>query len=789
MIWDRLKFYFVATRGRVLKMYNYKDLSDFEFEKLCKDIMEKKLDTKLRFFARGRDGGIDIRDNSDGNIIIQVKHYYNSNYASLKKSLEKELDRISELNPKQYYVCCSKELTNANINEIRKLFIGYMDNIDNIVTLTDIDEELQKDKNIEIVKKHYKLWLASSNVLSLINNNHMCIDCEAFFYDIEEQSKEFVETKYYFRSKEILEKERMLLLLGAPGVGKTVTTKMLALQYLNEGYRLRHATNGDIKDIKNAISADRALNEVIIIDDCLGQHYLNMKETQSNELLALIKYVANNKNKKLILNSRITIYNEAIEQSLEMKYFTEDEKINITTINMSGMSLDDKGYILYNHLYFSKVPKAYFENIVKDKNYRKIVSHINYTPRIMEFVTKKVNYSSIKSTGYYEYIKGQLDNPQEIWRDEFDNKLGKEDRLFLRTLYSLTDTTVEEDVLRRSFEKRIMNSDIDTTRDVWEAVNKRLNGSMTMLTIRYGKKEVGVINPSVNDFLKKYIDGNILEKEGIKKYATEFKQIKRIFPEGIENLVSTGEILKYNFKNDYEKSHIILSEVIRRKVFNDIYIKVIGEFLREFEGDSIQYAFHENVGRGRILAELFEPSIRKYYQLDSLVDENGGINEFLNCMEFHEYCGLVENVDDIFLRENEDVIINGYNEAIEKYFEYVPFEDEYFEGNIGELISEHTETDELGRIYGVDTDKIEEIVNENATDGVYNEVYCRVKEALNNRIDINRIEINTLDISIDQDDIKDFVSEGLIEDAESYRGVDHNAEIDSGFVLDMMFNR
>jgi len=776
-------------RGRALKMYNYKNLSDFEFEKLCKDIMEKRLGTNLRFFARGRDGGIDIRDNSEGNIIIQVKHYYNSNYTSLKRSLEKEVDRISEINPKQYYVCCSKELTNANVNEIRELFIGYMDSISNIVTLIDIDEELHKDENMEIVKKHYKLWLASSNVLSLINNNHMCIDCEVFFYDIEEQSKEFVETEYYFRGKEILEKEGILFFLGAPGVGKTVTTKMLALHYLNEGYRLRYTTNGDIKDIKNAISTDRTLKEVIIIDDCLGQHYLKMKETQGNELLALIKYIANNKNKKLILNSRITIYNEAVEQSIEMKYFIKDEKINITIINMSNMSLGDKGHILYNHLYFSKVPKTYFENIVKDKNYRKIVSHINYTPRIIEFVTKKDNYNNVDAAGYYEYIKGQLDNPQEIWKDEFENKLGREDRIFLSTLYSLTDTTVEEDILRRSFEKRITNSNIDTTRDVWGAVNKRLNESMTILTIKYDKKEVGVINPSVNDFLKRYIDGNVLEKEEIKKYATEFKQIKKIFPEGVEKLVNTGKILKYNFKSDYEKSHIVLSNVIRGKIFNDIYLKVIDKFLSEFEGDSIQYTFHECVGRGRILSELFEPSIRKYYQIDSLVDDNGGINEFLNYMEFHEYCEFVENVDDTFLIDNEDAIINGYNEAIENYFEYVPFEDEYFDGNIGELISEHTETDELGRIYGVDTDRIEEIVDENATDGVYSEVYCRVKEALNNRIDINKIKINTFDINIDQDDIKDFVNEGLIEDAESYKGASHNAESDSEFVLDVMFNR
>ena len=43
-------------------MYNYNNLSDFEFEILCKDIMQKKLGIKLYTFQKGRDGGIDVTD-------------------------------------------------------------------------------------------------------------------------------------------------------------------------------------------------------------------------------------------------------------------------------------------------------------------------------------------------------------------------------------------------------------------------------------------------------------------------------------------------------------------------------------------------------------------------------------------------------------------------------------------------------------------------------------------------------------------------------------------------------
>ena len=42
-------------------MYNFNNLCDFEFEILCKDIMQKKLGIKLQTFQKGRDGGLILR--------------------------------------------------------------------------------------------------------------------------------------------------------------------------------------------------------------------------------------------------------------------------------------------------------------------------------------------------------------------------------------------------------------------------------------------------------------------------------------------------------------------------------------------------------------------------------------------------------------------------------------------------------------------------------------------------------------------------------------------------------
>ena len=488
-------------------MYNFNNLSDFEFEILCKDIMQKKLGINLYTFQKGRDGGIDITDSpSTKSIIIQVKHYINSKYSDLIASLRKEIGKVKELNPQKYYVCCAVKLTAKNKQEIYKLFSEYMESANNVLSLLDINDFLENPENIDIVRKHYKLWLESTNILNEIVNQSIFVDCESLLYNIEENSKEFVATHCYYECLEILEQERMLLLLGMPGTGKTVTTKMLALYYASKGYRIRYTTNGDIRDLKNALSTQKELPEVVLLDDCLGQHYFKMKETQENELLGLVKYIAMNKSKKLIMNSRVTIFQQAKERSIEFRQFAEDKKFKIKILDMGKISIPDKGRIFYNHIYFKGLPTLYYQDIRRDYNYRKIVMHNNYTPRIMEFVTREINYRNVQSEHYSEYVMKCLENPTEIWHDEFSQKLQQEDRVFMTTLYSLTDTSIDAEALKRAFNYRLSHTmTVDTSKNIWEDVLKRLEGAFILILEKSGKKEIGVINPSVNDFLKEYL--------------------------------------------------------------------------------------------------------------------------------------------------------------------------------------------------------------------------------------------------------------------------------------------
>ncbi|MGC6769550.1 hypothetical protein [Enterococcus sp. LJL51] len=470
-------------------MFDYTMLNDYEFEILCRDIMQIKLNKPLFVFPRGVDQGIDICDSKvHPEILIQAKHYAKSSYSQLFRSLKEELPKVDKHRPKQYFIMTTQPLTRQNKLEILNLFSKYMSDISNIWGKNDIDSFLEMEKNSEIVQQNFKLWLNASNVLSIIQNQNVFLDSAELIEDIKSKIELFVSTSSYSEAIDKLEENNVLIIVGAPGVGKSTISEMLLLHYIEQGFAIKYATNNNLSDLKKSISLKLEKKELVLLDDFLGQHYLRLRDDQPNELKTLLSFISRSSSKKIILNSRITILNEAMEWSLKFNDLMNRYELQKYLIDLDKISKYEKAKILYNHLYFNGIPSAYFKNIKVDNNYLKIVSHKNYNPRIIEYVTKKRNYQSISPEGYYNYVLEKLDHPADIWRDEFENRMSIEDRCFMNTLYSLTDTNVESDKLEKAFNSRIRNEkSLDTTTNHFNRVLKRLTESL--VTIRFKEKK------------------------------------------------------------------------------------------------------------------------------------------------------------------------------------------------------------------------------------------------------------------------------------------------------------
>ena len=637
-------------------MLNYHNLDDIEFEALCKDILELKLDTELRRFGRGRDGGIDLVDNlSEVKILVQVKHYINSTYSDLKTSLKKEIPKVKKIAPNQYYVCCSKTLTPDNIKEVYSLFSEYMDSDENILTLIEIDEILQKPANNGMLSKHFKLWLSATNILSEINNQAIFIDCQMLLASAKEDYKYYVQTSIFNECKDSLEKSRAIIIVGAPGVGKTITSKMLILHYAANGYRVRYTTNGNINDLKNAISRDKETKEIILLDDCLGQYYFSMNESQETELIALIRYVNSNKNKRLILNSRVTIYNEAKERTQEFDNQMKSRKIKLYTVKMSSVSDLEKARIFYNHLLLNRIPTQHYKSIKTNKNYRRIIKHRNYNPRIIEFATFGDRFVETKPEDYFDYIMLNLNNPKDVWKNEFERKLQPIDRIFMNILFSLTDTTVNANILEECFNKRIkQNNDIDTTINNFDNTLARLNKSLVHVVDNSGKREIGPLNPSINDYMSSIFYDNKIELSIIKKSLLYLRQLERCYKTEeihnvMQNLVESQEILNINSIPKTRIQNSIIYIICTGKVCVNTYKKTIHDYLEN--GANYFYYREERYSKADMVEYLTKEPLCTFYDIKTILKDFDIISKILSSQSLEDQVRLVNKL--FILLENE----------------------------------------------------------------------------------------------------------------------------------------
>lgn len=784
-------------------MLNYSNINDVEFEYLCKDILERKLCISLQRFAAGKDGGIDLTDDvTNYNIVVQMKHYIKSTVSTLISKLREEIPKIKKLSPQQYYLCCAKELTASNKKEIYELFKDYMESEENIFTLIEIDDFLFLPENTDILRKHYKLWLNSTEILSEISNQNIFIDCDSLLYDIEKDKYLFVQTLAYEKCSEILDKYGIVMLLGAPGVGKTMTSKMLALYYAANDFRIRYTTNGDISDIKNSLSVDKGKKEIVLLDDCLGQFYFNMKDTQAGELIALLKYIHNNPNKKLIMNSRVTIFKEAQRRSIELGKMAEEKEFKIYTINMEAITLTEKARIFYNHLYYQNLPDEYFLSIVSDKGYWKIIQHRNYTPRIIEFACLKSRYSTIPSEKYLEYILTVLKNPKDIWENEYDHRLKEVDRILVSTLFSLTDTLISFELLKICYNYRISNNPrVDKTQDQFSGTVSRLQGSFIRLIDVNSELHIGFVNPSINDFMSHRLNASPAELEDLQNSIISVQQVYRLLnnkaDDSLKEKFSSEEILAFNFESYSHKIVYLTSGICQYLVNSKKYYQYIKEY---FSVPIIRIRTNYKIkSKPDIIYSLLTNPLRDFYEIEHLLSQK---NEAMNCLVGLGFDDLTEIIASLypivkdrnpsFTKEFFDYCVVQIKLAVDDFASDIDasdYENTFF---IEDIIESNTtvEYDGEDNNKDIDMDSIIDEVEEAIKEAVEEQI-CEYLDRLPSEFE-NVCSYKCLNPYIDVDNVDDLIN-AYIDDGDngydSSRISKSKKDDDSELEIDAIFRR
>lgn len=651
-------------------MLEYGNLSPLEFEYVCQDVMQAKLGTALRRFPAGRDDGIDLIDDLETNhIVVQVKHYWKSSFSALKQALKAERAKVDRLSPGQYYLCCGQTLTPNQTRELYDLFSDYMASEQNILTLLELDEFLTAPQNVGLLRKHFKLWLSASSILSELYNQEIFIDSEALLYDVADELPYYVQTGSYLKSRDILERERLLMIVGSPGVGKTTISKMLVLYFASIGYRVRYTTNGDLSGIKRAISADHS-KEIILLDDCLGQCYFRLKDTQENELSTLIKFVKRNPGKILLLNSRITIFNEAREHSVEFSRLFDSSVVQIRRINAEDIPPEEKALILYSLMRRFQVPDQYYQSIRKGKNYRRIVNHQNYNPRIIEYAAWRYRDAGAPE-GFFDFLMDKLETPKNVWKEEFERRMDRVDRYFMYTLYSLTSVKarVEYDHLEKAFRKVLEVIEADISGDQFENTLARLSRSLVRIVSDNKKtvhtrepyytyyvrgedrREISVLNPSINDYLQEVFKAREL-RSFFKAHAYYLEQIiqmcetKEEVETEVRRLAEAGELIGIHAIDPDLTQSLVLYFVVTLELLDEWYEPLILPGLHRFPSHYyVSREFMLSHQKLAVIQALWREPLYSFYHIFEKVNCEEGVKALCGSLHLEDLITLANELD------------------------------------------------------------------------------------------------------------------------------------------------
>ncbi|MGV8812678.1 MAG: hypothetical protein ACOH2D_01085 [Gelidibacter sp.] len=538
--------------------YDFSTLSPLDFEKLACDLMTDYFKDEFNFghfqsFKAGRDQGIDIllsTPENDYEIIGQVKHYHKSAFSKLKYDLEKtEKDKVFQLNPKSYLIITSQELSQQNKKEIKEIFKPYIKSLNNIFGREDLNRLIKNNKKIE--EKHYKLWFSSSIIFNKILNYKFHGRRKEFSNNVlKRKFRVFVITGDFIKAQNTLKENKFIILTGEPGVGKSTLSEMIIYDYIKNDFEL-NIIYDDIKDIEISLIDDNS-KQIFYFDDFLGHTQAEINKSKSAEisLIRIINRIEDLENKYLILNTRKFILTSFIQDSERLQKFNplrSEAKIELDTYSYST-----KRRMLDNHIHESSLSIDQIE-IITDLSHD-ICRHNNFTPRIIEFFTGS-EVLKLNKTEYKTFIESNLENPKTIWNHAYMNQISDYDRFLLNTLFSFKgEGSINQ--LNEAYQNRldfeVKNNNYIKPIDSFNDSLRRMNNGFIVVS-DYEPKYVSYINPSLQDFLKNFIQHNKSEIERILLASRYIEQWYNFYTPFITPKNEIPQDLKTFFKNQHSK--------------------------------------------------------------------------------------------------------------------------------------------------------------------------------------------------------------------------------------------
>ncbi|MEU8495215.1 restriction endonuclease [Streptomyces lavendulae] len=514
-------------------------MTDHDFEVVCRDLFSEILGVPLELFPRGRDRGIDLRHKAaDGTTtVVQCKHWPKATQATLTSRLIKdELPKVVALKPDRYLLAASVGLTVDGKDGIRKAFAPFVRTTGDLYGVDEIVAELRSRP--ELVRRHFRLWLSSTAVLQTVLNQEKYVRSSWLHQRIPRAANTFVPHEGFDRAKAVLDEQRVCVISGLPGVGKTTLALMLAAWLMGNGYEV-HEISQDAEEI-TALWRE-GTPQLFLYDDFLGQTTLEspLNKNEDARLIEIIRGIQEAPDKALVMTTRDYILEHALQRHERLG--ATDLSAATSVVHLTDLDIYVRGQILYNHVHHAQLPAEQKWPFADQPVWQPIVEHRNFSPRLIEETLRLAGRREHDVAGA---VLQNLDDPRRIWERIVENDLSDAAVQLLEVLFTLR--TAALDTLMDSWSRYRKELGLQADSRIFRRALQVLDGTMIAVD-PYG---VSFHNPSIADYLRFHINAGRASISALLGALVESGQIRSLIdaarlPDGsgiIEQLKAEAEL-------------------------------------------------------------------------------------------------------------------------------------------------------------------------------------------------------------------------------------------------------